>query len=238
MWCWGAGCWRFEVVQARYWTMRFDVHLSPPAYMSRFEETRGSRASYLSDWVSKASCWRDPLCVSARGSSSWNGSIGFKGSYIHVPSAGQSKDPGLGFGQTECLKPVTGRIYSLYNYLFPTNWPSPWSARVGNRMRCCLSLHRCCVFSPHWFVWIPCGLHMRVPTGNTLPVLLLARPGVMGLWQLHLYKLKDLGAPWQAIQVQSIVFLECSPQESVAHNSRAQQAEGSFKLDQNIKFEE
>lgn len=30
-------------------TMRFDVHLSPPAYMSRFEETRGSRASYLSD---------------------------------------------------------------------------------------------------------------------------------------------------------------------------------------------
>lgn len=79
---------------------------------------------------------------------------------------------------------------------------------------------------------------MYVPTGNTLPALLLARPGGMGLWQLHLYKLKDLGAPWQAIQVQSIVFLECSPQESVAHNSRAQQAEGSFKLDQSIKFEE
>lgn len=59
--------------------------------------------------------------MSARGSSSWNGSVGVKGSYIHVPAAVQSKDPGLGFGQTECLKPVTGRIYSLYNYPFPTN---------------------------------------------------------------------------------------------------------------------
>lgn len=59
------------------------------------------------------------LGVCARGSSNWNGSIGFKGSYIHVPTSGQPEDPGLGFGQTERLKTVTGRIYSLYNYIFP-----------------------------------------------------------------------------------------------------------------------
>lgn len=62
--------------------------------------------------------------MSARGSSSWNGSIGFKGSYIHVPAAGQSKDPGPGFGQSECLSQLLeGFIVYIITCFPPTDLP-------------------------------------------------------------------------------------------------------------------
>lgn len=33
---------------------------------------------------------------------------------LQVPGAGQSKDSRAGFGLTECLRQVTGRIHGLY----------------------------------------------------------------------------------------------------------------------------